>query len=562
MKHALARGTRHIVGAERASKGRNLYVCPVCKQSVFLRNGVHRDPHFAHVAKVGTPECELFVPSQGSQSSSPGTHSNAPPCLVIELYAQIYAHDQEMTWGLHLSVPTNLSVSGWYEVEVGMQRHRVRTSPLADPTLLLSVEVDVPAFHVVTRSESLSSFKAEIPEYCPGLDRARANMFGRVGADFSKPTPRAMSLTPGADYLLICHRSLSLEIPKELDPHPISPRNDWNATLVAIPDPVSDDLAHWLTNATGSHLRAPLPAISAVWPPLVRTEFGQPFVVPPQALLVLALKHGPEAQRDLPQRFFAKAIGFDRVVQIEPASPPLAALDVESASEVSCRWAVDTPVNIVIHSDLSVEDLVFRSRLSVYFVTVGQDGIRHLSNALGPDGLAISSAVTSGQAQLLGLAGPPNAVCTLEAFIDDQWTAHHRIAILPRPPVTPISSFSFKENDLHQLLHCLNSTRHPYRLRFGAIGTLTLPKPALSSTVEQHNVMAMLPSRLHDKLCAYLLQLRHLRTQAIDVKHLNDVELVSCFKKTKPTNYSLATYLSLHRELTAVATSKIKHGID
>jgi hypothetical protein len=558
MKHALARGSRHIVVAERANRGRNLYVCPVCKQSVFLRSGAQRDPHFAHVAKVGTPECELFVPSQGSQSSNPNTYSNSP----LELYVQIYSHDQEMTWGLHLSVPTELPITGWYEVEVGVQRHRVRTSPLADPTLMLSAEVDVPAFHVVTRSESLSSFKTELPYYCPGLNRSRANIFGRVGSDFSKPTPRAISFTPGGDYLLIWHGSVSLEIPKELDPQPISPRNDWNATLVAIPDPISDDLSHWLTNATETHLRSPSPAISVVWPPLVRTEFGQLLEVPPQALLVLALKHGPEAQRNFPQRFFAKAVGYDRVVQIEPASPPLAALDVESSSEISCRWETSNPVDIIIRSDLSVENMIFRSRLSVYFVIVGQDGHRHLANALGADGLATYAAVTSGHAQLLGLAGPPNAVCTLEAFIDDQWTARHRISMLPHPPATPISSFSFEENDLNQLRNCLSSNRYPHRLRFGALGTLILPKPALSATLEQHNVRVLLSRRLHDKLCAYLLQLRHQRSQAIDVKHLNDAELVSCFKKTKPTNHSLATYLSLHRELTAVATSKIKHGID
>lgn len=558
MKHALERGTRQLVVAERASTMRNLYVCPVCKESVSLRNGVYREAHFAHAPNVGTPECALFVPSNGSQHTNQISHSDARPRLAMELRVQTYSHGREITWGLHLSVPTEMPVTGWYDVDLGVRQRRVQTSPTADPTLMLSAEVDVPAFHICARSPSLSSPATELDDYCAGLNRARANLFGRAGANFSKSIPRAMWITPGGDYLLIWHFSIRLQIPPELDPQPVSPLHDWFAVLLAVPDPTPDAVSRWLAEATGLSFRAPSPALTAVWPPLVQSEFGQPLAVPPRSALLLALMHVPEGQQNHPQRCFAKAVGYDRVIQIEPGNTPLLTLDLESSAEISFRWAAANSansVNLNIRGDLNVGDIIFRSRLSVYFVLAGWDGNRHLADALGEDGILAYSDILCGKAILLGLAGIPNAGCALEAYIEHRWTATHRISSLPRPPTTASSNYAFDEKDLDVLSRFISSPKYRQRLNFGALGVLTLPFSVPKVATEKYDVETRLSQRLRDKLCAYLLQLPQQHSLAIDVKRLRDGELVSCFEKTKPAYPSLATYLSLRRELTAIATS-------
>jgi len=69
LRYAAIGKTGNLADASSATDRRD-YVCPACGGRVFLRSGDAREPHFAHYAGAGKPECDLYFPSIGTGGAS------------------------------------------------------------------------------------------------------------------------------------------------------------------------------------------------------------------------------------------------------------------------------------------------------------------------------------------------------------------------------------------------------------------------------------------------------------------------------------------------------------
>lgn len=231
------------------------YSCPACGKPVFLRHGNVRVAHFAHRPGVGTPECELFVPTDDVRGWSVApTHPTSPVrpaenilpvrlLLALEPGGVTRRHSSRQ-WELCITLPKSPNPHGQISFNCGGGVYRkVSLSTLALGPKTYPVDLDAADFAATWISyEVYRPYAAVIQRRVPGLRRGKVTAFN---ATSEKYKPRAESLSWGATYYFVWRDRLSPTLPDWLSPHLLAARREWRCALVSLPSEGDDTSLAW-----------------------------------------------------------------------------------------------------------------------------------------------------------------------------------------------------------------------------------------------------------------------------------------------------------------------------
>jgi hypothetical protein len=300
MDHAQDRAG-HLIGTHQAVAHR-YYKCPVCSADVFLRRGRKYEHHFAHRSGRGKPECDLFYPSDfigttwtppsDPYGSSSAARAIPPLALSIELEPEALIRGRRFRrWGLRLTVPKSDDEHGRVSIDFGTGHPK----QLALSRLSLEAHTAVAALDAQEFGASWISpevrpnYRHAIEERIPGLDRTLINAFATSNKKYK---PRSDSLTWSNSYYFVWRTGCFTEIHRGLSALPLAPLDDWQCSLVTLPDDEDSEVKAWLEEHAGLNFDHQRRLFGIVLPaPCGMDVFGQR-VVPDSGTLLVGLSLG------------------------------------------------------------------------------------------------------------------------------------------------------------------------------------------------------------------------------------------------------------------------------
>jgi hypothetical protein len=314
MDHAQDRAG-HLIGTHQAVAHR-YYKCPVCATDVFLRRGRKYQHHFAHRSGRGKPECELFHPSDfiGTTWTPPSdpygpssaTRAIPPLALSIELEPEALIRGRRLRrWGLRLTVPKSDDEHGRVTIDFGTGHPKqLALSRLSLEAYTAVAAIDAQEFGASWISpEVRPNYRHAIEERIPGLDRTLINVFAPSNQKYKL---RSDTLTWGNSYYFVWRADCFTEIHRGLSALPLAPQDDWQCSLVTLPDDEDAELKAWLDEHVGLNFNHQRRLFGIVIPaPCGMDVFGRP-VVPDSGTLLVGVSLG-QSDDDSGRKFSCSA---------------------------------------------------------------------------------------------------------------------------------------------------------------------------------------------------------------------------------------------------------------
>jgi len=365
MEHALDRAGK-LIGTRQAV-ARRYYKCPVCAADVFLRQGRKRQHHFAHRSGWGKPECELFHPSDFIKTtwtppsdpygSSLTTHAVPPLAVSIELEPEAMLRGRRLRrWGLRLTVPKSDDEHGRILVDFGTGQPKL----LDLSRLLLEAHTAVAALDAQEFGASWISpevspnYRQAVKERIPGLDPTRINAFETSSQKYKR---RADSLTWGNSYYFVWRTNRLTEVHRRLSTLPLAPQDDWQCSLVTLPDDEDSEVRVWLDKHVGLNFSPQRRLFGIVLPaPYGMNVFGQP-VIPDSETLLVGLNLG-QFDNDSGRKFSCSAVQESAAVSISGSGRHLFELRTSLVTSVLALYLDDSPLPVLVRFTGSPDDKI------------------------------------------------------------------------------------------------------------------------------------------------------------------------------------------------------------
>jgi Competence protein CoiA-like family len=247
---------REVLASVAQRNGR--YLCPVCRSLVRLRKGTYRDPHFAHASGQGTPECELYHPSDGWRGPVIGLRPIEPPLPPSPLQRlSLFLHVHRLTgrapasWGLEVLIPKAPSLRGRLTFDGGGDGYRVEVScmKLYESAQTYPVNPDSETFRVSWVSlDADRGFGNAVQQRIDGLHGTLATVFVTENGNHKG---RASGLEWGSSYYFVYRATHVLDVPPHILGTRLTDANGWCCSLVTLPPVEDEELLNWLSQTTG-----------------------------------------------------------------------------------------------------------------------------------------------------------------------------------------------------------------------------------------------------------------------------------------------------------------------
>ena len=237
MNSARDKYSNKLVGADRASPVPDRYVCPRCGAPVSLRRGQHRVANFAHLPGTGSPECELYYPSEYSGYVGTRGADVREPALFVRLFL---SDDGLPLWHLELNAPIPAGstvdvpfAEGGKRTFLGQDVHKREQVPVVPGVSVYRLEV--------------SGGGGGVPD-TPGLDRMRPNVFNlNLGSLAGRRLNEHSVMHWNGTYVLITGPEAGLEdVPQAVRHRMLHGNRGWGGQVIQLPSEPSDSVATWI----------------------------------------------------------------------------------------------------------------------------------------------------------------------------------------------------------------------------------------------------------------------------------------------------------------------------
>ena len=271
-----ARTTRNSpdIPAAKAISGRQ-YRCPVCDKPVFLRSGIYRVPHFAHLSKRANPKCELYHP--GSEIVQPmpdqayGTGGFgdprkivAAPYIAIALESRTHqVQNAGRRWQFGLVIPQAFVGLGQLKIETGFGHLKtLRLSTLLLGEEFVPINVSGP-FGIKWVSDEVDyDYKSAVQQ---DVDKIAAND-GYVFSGSGKIRTQTSILTWGENYIFVW-KNPGYSVPDTVDFYFIAENDGWRAAVGTLPIEQDETVEAWLREQFGAAITTSVRQWGVLYPP-------------------------------------------------------------------------------------------------------------------------------------------------------------------------------------------------------------------------------------------------------------------------------------------------------
>lgn len=343
--------------------------CPVCKASIYHRNGAYNRPHFAHYSGNSNRACELYQPGLGGFDITSGSPQQFPQRSDFEAPALIWMAEELIPLSLRLRLPkfrkgyaSTLTVSSSIERSVFLGEALTRTSfvvvPMREPPA--EVKTSPPDSAMEMRIEALL-----------GQFRLSGNYF-RVTANGGVLERPDSALEMGEEYFYVSQRPLREPYPTALKVFERREHRGWSVYRVLLrddPSSRSQDIAD-LRFYLDKRIVPPKLSVEVVWPPASRFDVdGTAVFGDTMKRLIIRTNGGPpNVQTESNVKATIDGLG-DGCYQITFNAPEEeAVLWMASGAVRRLRFASvqhATPRGVVLTASNGVADLISTSAASV-----------------------------------------------------------------------------------------------------------------------------------------------------------------------------------------------------
>lgn len=267
MQYAIERRQGKLVDADEVNAyGLERYICPVCKESVFLRRGVVRRAHFAHRPSEGDRECENYHPGGEYLASASVTPQPKKPQPLPLFISVDDLGGGRLRWRLALLIPYNVEISGFVLVEHGISgRARVDLSSLAQGGRRIPVRNQTEPYIASLIGTAEDSYRGRFAAPVPGLDGNYGNVF-RYGERGGRRLDPDHPLYWGRGYYVVWSRTLTPTWPAAVYVRRLNDIGPWQGACIEMP-PDEDEIAtKWADDFLAREVRRPPVTISVVSP--------------------------------------------------------------------------------------------------------------------------------------------------------------------------------------------------------------------------------------------------------------------------------------------------------
>ena len=267
MQYAIERRRqRHVDADEANAYGLERYLCPVCKEAVFLRRGRVRKAHFAHRPSEGTRECENYHPG-GEYAGSGGFTTQVRKPQPLPLYISVDSSGAgRMPWHLDLLIPYDPAAKGMVLVHDGISgRTRVDVSHLPQGGKRIRVRNQIEPYLSSLMGTGEEAYKARFAVPVPGLDPQYGNTF-RYSERGGRRLDPGQPLYWGRGYYVVWSRAVIPAWPAAVYCRRLKEYQGWQCACVELPPDDDPDTSRWADEFLAREVRRPPVTLAVVSP--------------------------------------------------------------------------------------------------------------------------------------------------------------------------------------------------------------------------------------------------------------------------------------------------------
>jgi len=542
---ALDSWTRKLVSASKARAiAFGSFICPICFETVHLRDGPKRVAHFAH--NVAREDCELSFQSiyrSGTQYAAHLDHGSRTGELRLGL--RLYLRSSPKSWGLELDLGVKDISEGHVLIDVGGRDTDVDLTGNRLSNYKVVVEPQQASYRVLSVSPPHSQATIFGGRNCDGLRRVGMTTFAAIGRAGYALFQRAEKIEGGRTYVVVCRSDKAVQYPADWEYETMEARGDFSAALVFIPTSLSQTSLDWIKENLQLPVEQEIQTIVQVWPPISNRITSQSIQSVRDTTIIVALDESDVRQAT---SVFVRCDGDERVAggnpgvrtffRYEPDGKPTARfltpnrlgamLDVEFSLSTATPWhALNAAVVLKLTSNAGVSTWIPLQS-------------RHATQAL--------LDIRHGFARLDDVSMPRAAEGFVRVRHGDTATEHRLCATNKRAAGTK-NGFQPSDEDVALFVDAVCKADADVVVDFGAFGYISLPAILKVPYRKGTTGAAELPEEVRALLKKYLFQFGSTPVWPRPDVRMSDSKLVSLFNSSGGIKGNAAIRRYLEREL-------------